>query len=139
MTRAIVGRLTWTEKVTLTAEIGVEYVRVRRALRRGGLESALDVARGAVPGTMVRARGRLGQLDDLRLARASILVLRLLPTDTRCLMRSLVVLGLLARRGRSAELVIGVRAGDEFRAHSWLERANHPILPPEGFPRLVGL
>jgi hypothetical protein len=83
--------------------------------------------------------GRLSGLDDLRIARAAVLVLRLLPTDTRCLMRSLVVLGLLARRGRTATLVIGVEPGRAFRAHSWLERGGHPILPPEGFPRLVVL
>jgi Transglutaminase-like superfamily len=139
MSRALIGRLTLLEKLALAAEIGREYVRVRLALRRGGLQHALAETRAVTPGALLRRRGRLTMLDDLRLARASILVLRLLPTDTRCLMRSLVVLALLARRGRTATLVIGVEPGEEFRAHSWLERADDPILPPEGFPPLVAL
>lgn len=69
-------------------------------------------------------------LAGLRLGRAVSRTLRLLPTDSRCLMRSLVLTGLLARRGMSSTLIIGVRPEPEFTAHAWVEHAGEPLLPP---------
>lgn len=138
MSPPIIGRLSLWEKCALGIEILGAYARVRLSLRRGGLPRALSDARTA-SSRVERHAGHLRGLDDARLARAAILVLRMLPTDTRCLMRSLVVLGLLARRGRNASLVIGVEPGSEFRAHSWLEAAGRPLLPTEGFSQLVVL
>jgi hypothetical protein len=68
-------------------------------------------------------------------------VLRLLPTDSRCLMRSLVLTRLLARRGVPSTLIIGVSAAPEFAAHAWVEHAGRPLLPSYGpmFSRLVEL
>jgi len=67
--------------------------------------------------------------------------LALLPGDTRCLARSLVLTRLLARRGIPAKLVIGARTTPEFLAHAWVECAGHPVLAPgdESFGRLVEL
>lgn len=67
-------------------------------------------------------------LSGLRLGRAVSRTLRLLPTDSRCLVRSLVLTGLLARRGLSSTLVIGVRPEPEFAAHAWVEHAGEPLL-----------
>lgn len=49
-----------------------------------------------------------------------------------CLRRSLVLQGLLARRGIAAELRIGVRRdGERLQAHAWVEVAGVPIEEPE--------
>lgn len=61
--------------------------------------------------------------------------LTVLPADSRCLMRSLVLTGLLARRGISSSLIIGVRLEPEFAAHAWVEYGGEPLLPP-GDPSL---
>ena len=67
--------------------------------------------------------------------------LAVMPGDTRCLARSLVLTRLLARRGIPAKLVIGVRASPSFLAHAWVEHAGGPVLAPgdESFGRLVEL
>jgi hypothetical protein len=77
----------------------------------------------------------------LRLGRAVMLTVRLLPTDRRCLVRSLVVSGVLARRGIPAELVLGVRPNnaEPFMAHAWVEHGGECVLPDEGFNRLHAL
>jgi hypothetical protein len=67
--------------------------------------------------------------------------LAVMPGDTRCLVRSLVLTRLLARRGIPASLVIGARAAPDFLAHAWVEHAGDPVLAPGdgSFGRLVEL
>ena len=86
------------------------------------------------------------RLAGVRLGRAVTRTLRLVPADSRCLMRSLVLTGLLARRGIDSSLVIGVRPEGEFGAHAWVEHDGRPLLPsgatPDGeatFERLVAV
>ncbi len=64
-----------------------------------------------------------------------------MPGDTRCLVRSLVLTRLLARRGIPAKLVIGARAAPDFLAHAWVEYDGDPVLSPGdgSFGRLVEL
>ena len=62
-----------------------------------------------------------------------------LPWDSRCLMRSLVLLRMLARRGVVCELVIGVRPGETFEAHAWIGHEGHPLLPTLGYEPLTVL
>ncbi len=64
-----------------------------------------------------------------RLAWAVQRTLRVVPTDSRCLMQSLVLTRLLARRGISSSLVIGVRPAGEFEAHAWVEYCERALLP----------
>ena len=61
--------------------------------------------------------------------------------DSRCLMQSVVLVAMLARRGAEASLVIGVRPGVDFGAHAWVELAGRALLPTFGddFARLVEL
>ena len=54
-----------------------------------------------------------------------------LPFDSRCLVRSLVLTAMLARRGIDGRLVIGVDAGTEFAAHAWVEAGGLALLPVE--------
>lgn len=123
----------------LAAEIVAAYLRAQRELRQAPIETV--VAR-------LRQRGPLAgteAVDGLREARHLGHVvgraLRLLPGDTRCLRRSLVLLQLLSRRGISAELVIGTRTEPDFLAHAWVEHEGQPVLPPgdDSFGRLVAL
>ncbi|MGH9033151.1 MAG: lasso peptide biosynthesis B2 protein, partial [Acidimicrobiia bacterium] len=79
--------------------------------------------------------------DSARLARAVTRTLGALPGDARCLVTSVVVVAVLARRGGAGSLVIGVRPGSEFGAHAWVERDGVALLPsgPGEFGRLVEL
>ena len=75
------------------------------------------------------------------LGRAVYRTLRLLPTDSRCLVQSLVLSRMLAARGIPSTLVIGAHSRPEFEAHAWVEHDGRPVLPPRGFldSRLVEL
>ena len=121
------------EKAALAVEIALAYARVRRLVRRAGLPATLTRIRAA--------SSQEGPEPDERLARAVRRTLRVLPGDSRCLMQSLVLTALLARRGRAARLVIGVSADGEFAAHAWVERGGVPLLPTNGaaFGRLAEL
>ncbi|MGH7481739.1 MAG: lasso peptide biosynthesis B2 protein, partial [Longimicrobiales bacterium] len=63
--------------------------------------------------------------------------LGVLPTDSRCLIRSLVLVRLLTRRSIPSTLVIGVRKNSGFEAHAWVEHDGEPILPPGEYTRLM--
>jgi Transglutaminase-like superfamily len=121
-------------KVALAAEILRSYARVRLTLRRCDLQSALVALRK--PDSHVRDGA-----GAERLGRAVARTLRLLPTDSRCLMQSLVLTDVLARRGTSSSLVIGVTPGPEFAAHAWVEADGRPLLPAleDVYERLVEL
>ena len=121
------ARLSPVAKLALVLEMLSIYARARWLLWRGDLPSTVEALRaprnrGAVPGSPGRWRAAL------RLARAVCRTLPLLPTESRCLMRSLVLLGLLSRRGIDAVLVIGVKQGPDFAAHAWVESEGQLLL-----------
>ena len=120
-------------RVSLAWEILAAYAAMRRSLQDDDFRNTLE----RLPDTAAAA----GRVDELaaarRVARASIRTLSLLPGGSRCLMRSLVVTTLLARRGISARLVVGVRSDDEFEAHAWVEHRGVPVLEPGTFERLL--
>jgi hypothetical protein len=68
-----------------------------------------------------------------RLAYAVSLTHALLPTDSRCLIQSLVLIELLARRGIEARLVLATTDASDFAAHAWVELNGEPLLSPAGF------
>lgn len=123
------------QKISLVAEIIDAYVRVRWNLRRREFPQVLALIRAIEP-----ARSGDG-VGDERLARGVRRTLRLLPGDSRCLTQSLVLTRLLARRGRTSRLVIGVSPGEAFGAHAWIERDDVALLPSHGrcFERLAEL
>ncbi len=134
-----VGRLSVAERGRLAAEILAAYLYAQRELRRAPIAAVVEKLRSGAsstsnggPETLVEAR---------RLGRAVVRILTLLPGDTRCLRRSLVLLRLLARRGVSARLVIAARTDPEFLAHAWVEYHGEPVLSPADgtFGRLVEL
>jgi len=131
-------RLRPSVKASLAVEILATYVRVRRALRTTDIRTVIAGLRrgvvGATPGP-----------DDLavatRLGRAVARVLAPIPARSRCLVQSLVLTRMLARRGIDSALVIGVAPGSSFAAHAWVEAQSVRLLPAEGgvFSPLVRL
>lgn len=124
-------------KLRLTAEVIAAYCCVRWWLWRHELREVVRRLRGWQPAEVAlpqleRDRGDAQYMSGLRLGRAVARTLRLLPTDGRCLMRSLVLTGLLARRGISGTLIIGVRPAPEFTAHAWVEHEGRPLLDSGG-------
>ena len=119
--------LTLAGKLSLSFEVVAAYMVVRWSLRRNAFPAALERIRS----TRTVAAGPAE--SDERLVRAARRTLRLLPADTRCLMESLVVTRLLARRGRDTRLVIGVSPSGTFGAHAWVERDGRPLLPVHRF------
>jgi hypothetical protein len=71
--------------------------------------------------------------EPRRLAATAERVVALIPGDSRCLMRSLVVLTMLARRGVDSRLILAARPTPEFAAHAWVERNGDALLPMRGF------
>lgn len=113
-----------TAKVALAAEIVRAYATVRWRLRREEIETLVARMRRGV-----RKPEALSQSGRVRLAVAVQRVLAPFPNDSRCLVRSLVLLSLLERRGVAGRLVIGVRPGPEFAAHAWVECDGVSLLP----------
>jgi hypothetical protein len=125
-------------RVALAGEIVATYARVRWALRRRDVRAVLGELRNP---SAVAARGEDPVADGRRLGRAVQRTLAVLPTDSRCLMQSLVLTRLLARRGIDTRLVIAVRPGERFAAHAWVEHGEAALLPAgaPAFEELVTL
>ncbi len=120
------------EKLGLIAEIVATYCRVRWLLRRSSLPQTVAALR-APPvdhATPVQKPVRAG----VRLGQAMGKTLRHIPFDSRCLMRSLVLTSLLARRDIESSLVIAVRSEPSFKAHAWVESDGVPLIEPAGPP-----
>ena len=109
----------------LTGEIAWTTLRVRRLLRRNGLSGAAERCRAVVP-----SAGFVPSHDDIvRVGRAVRRTLGVLQGDPHGLVASLVHVAVLARRGVTASLVIGVRPDKELGAHAWVEVGGMPALP----------
>ncbi len=117
-------------RAPLAVETLLAYARTRR--RMAGETDVRKVLADA-------RRGRDGQLpaDPLpearRLAYAVSLTLALLPNDSHCLVRSLVLIELLATRGIAASLVIGTSGPADFSAHAWVKVGGEALLPAGAF------
>jgi transglutaminase-like putative cysteine protease len=133
--------LTHREKLSLAREIVATYLRVRRLLKRDDLPTVLARLRSAGADRSAFADALAEKAAAIRLGRAIGRTLSLVPGDSRCLVRSLVLTALLARRGVDARLVIGVATGPDFQAHAWVESDGVALLPPldDVHERLVDL
>ena len=112
-------------RLTLAAEVIATYVRVARWRRQGDVRAAAAAARTASGAPW---GGGDPYKESVRLGFAVTRVLRLMPGDSRCLSRSLVLTAMLARRGIQSSIVIGVRPAPGFRSHAWVEHAGRPLL-----------
>ncbi|MEA2492960.1 MAG: Transglutaminase-like superfamily, partial [Thermoleophilaceae bacterium] len=107
--------------------------------RRKDLPAVLAALRQ--PPERLRSRPEADPLrSGWRLGSAVGRALNLIPADSRCLMRSLVLTRVLVVRGIESTLVIGVNADPHaFTAHAWVEYDGTPLLPPSDFQRLADL
>ena len=140
VTRLPQSRLGSPARVRLAAEIVASYVQARRELRRTTIESAIAALR-ADPSLPPHTDTADALVEARRLGWMVARTLKLMPGDTRCLTRSLVLTRLLARRGIPATLVIGARPTPSFLAHAWVECEGEPVLSSGdgSFSRLVEL
>jgi hypothetical protein len=125
-------------RVRLVGEILAAYAPLAPLVRSDDLEAMVARARRSEPRPTALSEPDARRVA-VRLGRITDRVLTALPTDDRCLIRSLVVLRLLHRRGIPARLVVGVRDDRGFGAHAWVEHRGLPVLPAGGFQRLVEL
>lgn len=117
-------------KVALAAEIVRLYVRVRRSSReQRELPRRIAALRGSYGRDADRPELADRHPEAVHLASAVQRTLRVLPADAKCLTESLVLTGLLARHEIPSSLVIGVRPGDDFIAHAWVEYRGRALLP----------
>jgi Transglutaminase-like superfamily len=124
-------RLRASQRARLALEILGTYVTVRRVMRGRSLPDTVAVLR------LGAGDGAAGDHASLALANhlawATVRTITLLPGDSRCLVRSLVLTRVLARRGLGSTLVLAApppRPG--FEAHAWVEHAGEPVLLPGG-------
>jgi hypothetical protein len=127
-------------RARLATEIVTAYLQTRRELRRTPIESVVAMLRSDASLPQL-TQGPYALAEARRLGWVVARTLKLMPGDTRCLARSLVLTRLLARRGILAKLVIGARSDPEFLAHAWVECDGQPVLSPGdgSFSRLVEL
>ena len=131
-------RLSPAMRARFVGEVLAAYVPMYRRMRATSLEATVAAARAVPPGA-ARPPGHGDALLAMRLGHITSRTLRPLPTDTRCLVRSLVLVRMLARRSLHGTLVIGVRRDERFAAHAWVEHEGRPVLPDGDYERLLEL
>jgi hypothetical protein len=130
-------------KLSLALEITSLYIQVRRRIQHQELDQVVAWLRRA--GGWGPRQLCDGSIHQRRLAVAVARTLDVLPgADSRCLMRSLVLLGVLARRDLTTTLVIAVREPTRavpVDAHAWVEHEGDPLLWPgeASYERLLTL
>jgi Transglutaminase-like superfamily len=133
-------RLPLTQRTRLGAEVLRTYIRVRWVMRDDDAQRAVARLRGRRDADARKLSEGEQFIAAVRLAHAAARVLHMLPTDSRCLFRSLTLMCLLERRGVDQTLVIAVRP-QPFSAHAWLEVEGQAVLPDAepGYERLLEL
>ena len=121
----------WTipDRIRMVSEIGTTYWRARWWLLRLNYSAAVGAARAVAVTRSAPATPEQQTVMGIRLGRAVQRTLRLVPFDSRCLVKALVLTRMLSRRGIDSSFVIGVRARSDFAAHAWLERDGAALLP----------
>jgi hypothetical protein len=127
-------------RVVLAAEILAAYVRVRWTMRANEAPEAVAKLRAYARRHPLAGDQDREILAGWRLGRAVTKTLRPLPTDSRCLMRSLTLLTIMERRNLSPTLVIAVKP-QPFAAHAWIELHGQALLPAgeAGYERITEL
>ena len=116
----------------------VTSVRMRR-------RDVLQITARGRDGSDLTVDGVHASEKDARVARrlgwAVTRTLTILPTDSRCLVQSLVLQRLLVARSIPSRVVIGARSDGPFMAHAWVECNSVAVLPSRGYEhsRLVEL
>lgn len=129
----------------MAAEIVTTYLITRWQLPRSDLRAATAASRLRLENaphppqpdpTEATAREVAASATGVvarHLGRAVDRTLRRMPTDSRCLVQSLVLTRLLSARGIPSTLVIGAHSQPDFTAHAWVEYGGVPVLPHHGY------
>lgn len=125
---ANIDRLGLVERARLGVEILVAYARVRWLLHSQTPIEAVASLRRHTRSHEVKLPPGTDLLVGWRLAHAVVVTLTPLPTDVRCLFRSLTLLTVMERRGIQPKLIISARP-QPFVAHAWIELHGQPLLP----------
>jgi hypothetical protein len=126
--------MTWREKISLSTEVLAAYTSARWLLRRRPLPEAILLLRshaGRPPSGVSTDSAQRNPADLVvarRIGRVVTRILRILPTDGRCLVRSVTLAALLEKRAIDCGVVIGAQADSNFAAHAWVEVGDHPVL-----------
>jgi hypothetical protein len=131
-----VGEVGLGTRLRLIAELLMIYPALLAVVRTDDLRAMAAAARAPVR-ARVFTPPAIHHLTAVRLGQIVGQVFGLLPMDSRCLIRSLVLLRLLERRGIRATLQIGVKATGDFGAHAWVEHEGAPVLPTGHIARLA--
>ena len=125
-------------RVRIATEIVITYLRVRRLQRDRTLPETLSTLRRPLDSAPAQPVDRM---EGIYLGFAVARTLGALRADSRCLMQSFVLTEMLAKRGTATTFVIGVRPGEDFLAHAWVELDGEALLPPmeDEFLRLTEL
>ncbi len=119
----------------LVGEILVTYIVTRWRMPRGDIRDVTSETRARlahIPQTLEPGTRETWEIAR-HLGRAVDRTLRVLPTDSKCLVQSLVLSRLLSARGIPSTVVIGAHSRPEFVAHAWVEHAGMAVLPQQGF------
>jgi hypothetical protein len=135
-----IDRLGALDRARLGAEILIAYLRVRWLLHSQTPIDAVASLRRHARGHQIRLPPGTDLLVGWRLAHAVSVTLSPLPTDVRCLFRSLTLLALMERRSLHPKLIISARP-QPFVAHAWIELYGQALLPDadDDHQRLVEL
>ena len=125
-------------RLRLATEALSTYVEVRWRLWKSDLSATLCVLRSHADRPW-KESDLESHWQGVRLAKATTRTLSVLPTDSRCLMQSLVLIGLLSRRSIGSVLIVAVNSRPDFEAHAWVEHNGRPLLPAGEYGRLVEL
>ena len=128
-------------RLLLAGEVIAAYAEVRWRLWHSDLPNTVRALRGEAPCRRWRQPSRESHRLGRRLANVTVRTLAVLPTDSRCLMRSLVLVKLLSRRRIGATLFVGAQPANAsvLRAHAWVEHGDRALLPAGDFEPLVEL
>ena len=130
-----VGNVT---RARLILEVVAAYLPLARVLRSNDVQAMVRAARTDA-GKRIVVAPEDAQATAIRLGKVVQSCLRVLPMDSRCLIRSLVLIKLLHQRSIEAKLLIGVHPEGAFGAHAWVETGGLPVLPYGRVARLVEL
>jgi hypothetical protein len=128
-----VGPLT---RLRLTIEVVMVYATLVRVVRSDDLPAMVKAARAA-PFGRITVPPAEEHATAIRLGQIVGRVFRVLPMDSRCLIRSLVLIRLLERRSIPATLQVGVKTSGDFGAHAWVEHDDIAVLPTGHVARLA--
>jgi hypothetical protein len=123
-------------RVRMALEIWLTYAQVRWLVLRHPIGEVVARLRNGAAADRPAEEARV---VARKLERPVVRSLGILPWDSRCLMRSLVMLRMMARRGVACDLVLGARTDDAFKAHAWVEHQGNALLPTLGFETLTSI